>query len=206
MLGLERLAMVLFDIPDIRLFWSTDDRFLSQFDANKPIADMKFQVSPLPQDKHQLHLTCCQPFSKYPAGQRDVSFWIPDGWSENTLSELVRDAAGDLAESIELVCPAYMHACGVRADDSCRLINLHIPSTAGPATCIGSHTGAWTSELVYPVPCCWCVTTCVQDIYCGGDQQHSRMSASVQVHVSHLFYAKNAIRERMASELALELR
>jgi phenylalanyl-tRNA synthetase alpha chain len=34
-LGLERIAMVLFDIPDIRLFWSTDPRFLSQFQCGK---------------------------------------------------------------------------------------------------------------------------------------------------------------------------
>ncbi len=31
-LGLERLAMVLFGIPDIRLFWTEDDRFL-RFDC-----------------------------------------------------------------------------------------------------------------------------------------------------------------------------
>jgi phenylalanyl-tRNA synthetase alpha chain len=30
-LGLERFAMKLFDIPDVRLFWSEDPRFLDQF-------------------------------------------------------------------------------------------------------------------------------------------------------------------------------
>jgi phenylalanyl-tRNA synthetase alpha chain len=35
-LGLERLAMPLFSIPDIRLFWSTDTRFTSQFKAPVP--------------------------------------------------------------------------------------------------------------------------------------------------------------------------
>jgi phenylalanyl-tRNA synthetase alpha chain len=28
-LGLERFAMLLFNIPDIRLFWSLDNRFLN---------------------------------------------------------------------------------------------------------------------------------------------------------------------------------
>lgn len=39
-LGLERLAMVLFSIPDIRLFWSTDSRFHEQFTSGDII---KFQ-------------------------------------------------------------------------------------------------------------------------------------------------------------------
>lgn len=56
-LGLERLAMVLFSIPDIRLFWSLDVRFLSQFSGDK--------------------ITKFAPFSKFPLCYKDVSFWLP---------------------------------------------------------------------------------------------------------------------------------
>ncbi|KAF9208029.1 hypothetical protein BGZ59_010835, partial [Podila verticillata] len=52
-LGLERLALVLFGIPDIRLFWSQDERFLKQF---QPSQIQKFK-----------------PFSKYPACIKDIS-------------------------------------------------------------------------------------------------------------------------------------
>ncbi|KAH9864984.1 hypothetical protein IAQ61_008930 [Plenodomus lingam] len=56
-IGLERIAMLLYSIPDIRLFWSKDPRFLSQFSENQPIRRFV-------------------PFSKYPACFKDVSFWL----------------------------------------------------------------------------------------------------------------------------------
>lgn len=83
-LGLERLAMVLFDIPDIRLFWSTDERFTSQF--SKGELGLKFK-----------------PYSKYPPCFKDMSFWISDAFTENNLCEIVRGVAGDLVEEVRLI-------------------------------------------------------------------------------------------------------
>ena len=57
-LGLERIAIILFYISDIRLFWSTDPRLLSQFLENK-IATFK-------------------PYPKYPACFNDVNFRVPE--------------------------------------------------------------------------------------------------------------------------------
>ncbi|KAI4984412.1 hypothetical protein ZWY2020_010546 [Hordeum vulgare] len=83
-LGLERLAMVLFDIPDIRLFWSNDQRFTSQFSKGK--LGVKFK-----------------PFSKFPPCYKDMSFWINDEFTENNLCEVVRGIAGDLVEEVKLI-------------------------------------------------------------------------------------------------------
>ena len=44
-LGLERLAMRLFSIPDIRLFWSEDQRFLEQFNVDDPNTNITFKVA-----------------------------------------------------------------------------------------------------------------------------------------------------------------
>ena len=83
-LGLERLAMVLFDIPDIRLFWSNDPRFTSQFKSGQ--LGTKFK-----------------PYSKYPPCYKDISFWISEQFTENNLCEVVRGIAGDLAEEVALI-------------------------------------------------------------------------------------------------------
>ncbi|KAJ3265800.1 hypothetical protein HDU77_003820 [Chytriomyces hyalinus] len=85
-LGLERIAMVMFGIPDIRLFWSQDPRFLSQFDSHETKPVITFQ-----------------PYSKYPSCYKDVSFWCPDGFHDNDMFEVVRDVAGDLAEDVALI-------------------------------------------------------------------------------------------------------
>lgn len=117
-IGIERLAMLLFNIPDIRLFWSQDERFLKQFKAGK--------------------ITRFEPFSKYPACYKDISFWVrpspaaasPVGaesssgvavaaggdstkaspteihsaaFHENDIMEIVRDVAGTLVEDVKLV-------------------------------------------------------------------------------------------------------
>lgn len=88
-LGLDRLAMLLFDIHDIRLFWSEDERFLKQFeqvDLNRD-TDIKYK-----------------PFSLYPPSHRDISFWLPgQDFSENDFYEIVRSAGGNLVEEVTLV-------------------------------------------------------------------------------------------------------
>ncbi|KIJ44386.1 hypothetical protein M422DRAFT_60144 [Sphaerobolus stellatus SS14] len=88
-LGLERIAMVLFQIPDIRLFWSEDKRFIQQFEPNK--------------------ITLFKPYSKYPTTVQDISFWfplVPKGEAllhENDFCDIVREVAGDSVEDVKLV-------------------------------------------------------------------------------------------------------
>ncbi|KAL2040982.1 hypothetical protein N7G274_006440 [Stereocaulon virgatum] len=96
--GLERVAMLLYSIPDIRLFWSEDPRFLTQF---SDMGNIKTFV----------------PFSRHPACYKDVSFWLrsssssADGglkakaqeFHENDVMEIVRDIGGDVVEDVKLI-------------------------------------------------------------------------------------------------------
>ena len=82
-LGLERLAMILFEIPDIRLFWTDDERFTNQFKEGQ--------------------ITKFEPYSKYPPVYKDIAFWIPDDFVENDFFELARGIAGDIVERMEMI-------------------------------------------------------------------------------------------------------
>ncbi len=99
-LGLERLAMILFEINDIRLFWSTDNKFLDQF-SNGEIVKFK-------------------PYGNLESIKRDISFWIkPEETIEvknkdsglieknwivmNDWYEFIRGKAGDIIEQIQIM-------------------------------------------------------------------------------------------------------
>ena len=80
--GIERLAMVKFGIPDIRVFWSVDPRITNQFkDINSKYKEV----------------------SKYPETSRDISFVIDKSINLNNYYEIVRDFAENLIEEVKLV-------------------------------------------------------------------------------------------------------
>ncbi|XP_037716831.1 probable phenylalanine--tRNA ligase, mitochondrial [Drosophila subpulchrella] len=115
--GLERLAMVLFDIPDIRLFWSNDSGFLSQFSEK--------DLHSLPKYK---------PISHYPQCTNDLSFWLPEdievdaGFSPNDFYDLVRSVAGDMVEQISLV-DKFKHPKTGKSSVCFRIVYRHMERT-----------------------------------------------------------------------------
>jgi phenylalanyl-tRNA synthetase alpha chain len=84
-MGIDRLAMLLFRIEDIRTLWSEDDRFLSQFQEGE--------------------ITTFKPFSKFPPTYRDVAFWLEGReFDEKIFAFHCMQRAGPYGlESIELV-------------------------------------------------------------------------------------------------------
>lgn len=86
--GVERMAMIRYNIPDVRLFWTQDIAYQVQFRDLKPL------------DKYQF-----KAISKFPARIHDLSFWIPDGldWSENDFYDLCRSLGEESIELIEII-------------------------------------------------------------------------------------------------------
>ena len=82
-LGLERLAMILFKIPDIRYFWSEDRRFLDQFQDGK--------------------VSVFKPYSKCPPCYKDTAFWLTPNFNEHEMLDLIRNFGGNLIENVNLI-------------------------------------------------------------------------------------------------------
>ncbi|MCI4394603.1 hypothetical protein PGIGA_G00170550 [Pangasianodon gigas] len=87
LLNLDHLATLIFSIPDWRLLWTSDPRFLAGFEPGSQV--------PAP----------FQPFSLYPPSYtHDVSFWMePDTFDELDFHEAVRVATWGAVRDIQLV-------------------------------------------------------------------------------------------------------
>jgi phenylalanyl-tRNA synthetase alpha chain len=79
--GLERLAIISMDLPDIRLLWSEDERVKKQLNLGQKFIEV----------------------SKYPAITRDISFLVPNTFTPNDYFDLAREVIGDLVEEISLI-------------------------------------------------------------------------------------------------------
>lgn len=79
--GLERLAIISMELPDIRLLWSDDERVKKQLALGTKFKEV----------------------SKYPPVVRDISFIVRKGFIPNNYFDLVREIAGDLIEQVELL-------------------------------------------------------------------------------------------------------
>jgi phenylalanyl-tRNA synthetase alpha chain len=84
--GLDRIAMIKMNIPDIRLLWSTDERITKQFTG----LDSKYT-----------------PVSKYPSTDRDISIIVRKDVAINDLFGAMRDCGfnnkEDLIEEVSLL-------------------------------------------------------------------------------------------------------
>ncbi|KAF4303844.1 phenylalanyl-tRNA synthetase [Botryosphaeria dothidea] len=146
--GIERIAMLLYSIPDIRLFWSKDPRFLRQF--KQPVEGAVDKKTGL----RDWGIGRFQPFSKYPATPRDVAFWLPGKVAgskkdsapsaagglvapqqgeephmhENDVMETVREVAGDVVEDVKMI-DEFVHPKKMRKSWCFRIVYRSLERT-----------------------------------------------------------------------------
>lgn len=127
-IGLERIAMCLYKIPDIRLFWSKDSGFLSQFitdDINRSIT--------------------YKTISQYPPCTNDISFWLPENmeYSSNDFYDLVRNEGGEIIEQVKLI-DNFTHPKTKKISHCYRIVYRHMEKTLlqGEVTQIHQQIGS----------------------------------------------------------------
>ncbi len=79
--GLERLAILSMDLPDIRLLWSEDPRVKKQLKLGQKFKEV----------------------SKFPPITRDISFVVDKSFVPNNYFDLIRDIGGELVEEVSLL-------------------------------------------------------------------------------------------------------
>lgn len=79
--GLERLAIVSMELPDIRLLWSNDPRVKKQLRLGNKFREV----------------------SKFPPITRDISFIVSKDFIPNDYFDLIRDLGGNLVEEVQLL-------------------------------------------------------------------------------------------------------
>ena len=79
--GLERLAIISMELPDIRLLWSQDPRVIKQLKLGNKFKEV----------------------SKFPPITRDISFIIDKSFIPNNYFDLIRDIGGNLVEEVQLL-------------------------------------------------------------------------------------------------------
>ena len=79
--GLERLAIISMELPDIRLIWSDDPRIKNQLKLGNKYREV----------------------SKYPSITRDISFVVHKNFVPNNYFDLIRDIGGNLVEEVKLL-------------------------------------------------------------------------------------------------------
>jgi len=91
--GIERLAILSMDLPDIRLLWSNDQRVKRQLKLGNKYKEV----------------------SKFPPITRDISFVVKKDFVPNNYFDLIRDIGGDLVEEVSLL-DKYENAAKFGAD------------------------------------------------------------------------------------------
>lgn len=79
--GLERLAIISMEVPDIRLFWSEDERVKKQLKLGNKYVEV----------------------SKYPKAERDISFIVDKSFIPNDYFDMIREIGGSMVEEVSLM-------------------------------------------------------------------------------------------------------